>query len=114
MKNIRWGINAEAPVEEIVAVLAKYGITISLIDHVFDRAKARAISCAIVTKERITSEQGHISSREKLLKKTLGVNTFDEIVKDVRVVLRNYNLDVRPQITQDLIAHVLSGDQREK
>jgi len=55
MKDTRKGIDTEAPVNEIVAALAKYGITIGLIDQVFEKAKARAIHNTIVTTEKTLS-----------------------------------------------------------
>jgi sorbitol-specific phosphotransferase system component IIBC len=52
-KDSRIGIDVESPAGEIVAVLAKHGITVGLIDQVFDRAKSRAINTTIVTTDRI-------------------------------------------------------------
>lgn len=55
LKDTRAGIDVEAPVNEILGVLAKHGITIGLIDQVFERSKNRAINQTIVTTERIFS-----------------------------------------------------------
>lgn len=51
-KAVKAGVDVEAPVNEIIAILAKHGITIGLIDQVFERAKNRAINGTAVTTER--------------------------------------------------------------
>lgn len=57
MKDSRKGIDAEAPVKEIVDILAKHGVSIGLIDQVFERAKNRAINHTIVTSDRTEYNQ---------------------------------------------------------
>lgn len=114
MKDTRSGIDTEAPVVEIVEILAKHGITIGLIDQVFERSKNRAINRTIVTTERPINSPGYAPKRERVLLSSLGSNTFKKVEKDIRDLLQNYNLDARPEIAQDLFTLVLSRPQMMK
>lgn len=52
-KDTRKGIDVNAPVEAIVAILAEHGITIALMDTVFERVKDRVANETIVTTEKL-------------------------------------------------------------